>query len=100
VRYPTWPRRNLWRLSRRRSGCTRPAPPAEAVEGAVQPTYQIRVSGVDEAGGLATVDSFRQSAMEEGILDVELMDRPVPGEGEGEDGATDGKLDEGLKVSS
>jgi hypothetical protein len=37
--------------------------------------------------------------MEEGILDVELMDRPVPGEGE--DDANGGKLDdeaEGLVV--
>jgi hypothetical protein len=39
--------------------------------------------------------------VEEGILDVELMDRPVPGEGEGEDDANDGELDdeaEGLVV--
>jgi hypothetical protein len=36
------------------------------------------VSGVDETGGLAAVDSLRQSAMEEGILDVELMDRLTP----------------------
>jgi hypothetical protein len=39
--------------------------------------------------------------LEEGILDAELMDRPVPGEGEGEDGANGGELDdeaEGLVV--
>jgi hypothetical protein len=73
----------------------------EAVEGAVQPTDQIRTSFVDEAGGLAAVDSLRQSAVEEGILDIELMDRPVSGEGEGEDGANSVKLDdraEGLVV--
>jgi hypothetical protein len=63
----------------------------------VQPTDQIRVSGVDEAGGLAVVDSLRQSAMEKGILDVELMDRPVSGEGEGEDGTNDGELDGGAE---
>jgi hypothetical protein len=37
----------------------------------------------------------------EGILDIELMDRPVPGEGEGEDGSNGGELDdeaEGLVV--
>jgi hypothetical protein len=33
--------------------------------------------------------------MEEGVLDVELMDRPVPREGEGEDGADGGELDDG-----
>jgi hypothetical protein len=39
--------------------------------------------------------------VEEGILDIELMDRPVPREGEGEDGANGGELDdvaEGLVV--
>jgi hypothetical protein len=45
----------------------------------------------------ADLNSLRQSALEEGILDVELMDRPVPGE----DGSNDGELDdraEGLVV--
>jgi hypothetical protein len=32
--------------------------------------------------------------VEEGILDVELMDRPIPGEGEGEDGLNGGELDD------
>ena len=69
----------------------------EAIEGAVQPADQIRTGFVDEAGGLAAVDSLRQSAVEEGILDVELMNRPVPGE----NGANSGELDdraEGLVV--
>jgi hypothetical protein len=59
------------------------------------------VSGVDETGGLALVDRLRQGAMEEGILDIEVMDRSVSGEGEGEDGANGGELDdeaEGLVV--
>jgi hypothetical protein len=55
------------------------------------------MSFVDKAGGLAAVDSLCQSAMEEGILDVKLMDRPVPGEGEGEDGANSGELDDGAE---
>jgi hypothetical protein len=55
------------------------------------------MSGINEANGLATVDSLRQSAMEEGILVVELMDCPVLGEGEGEDGADGGELDDGAE---
>jgi hypothetical protein len=73
----------------------------EAVQGAVQPTNQIRTSGVNEVGGLAAVDSLRESAVEEGILDVELMDRQVPRAGEGEDDSNGDELDdeaEGLVV--
>jgi hypothetical protein len=55
------------------------------------------MSFVDEAGGLAAVDSLRQSAVEEGILDVELMDRSAPGEGEGEDGTNSGELNDGAE---
>jgi hypothetical protein len=55
------------------------------------------VSGIDEAGGLAAVHSLRQSAMEEGILDVELMDHPVLGEGEGENITNNGELDDGVE---
>jgi hypothetical protein len=51
------------------------------------------VSDIDKTGGLTTVYSLRQSAMEEGVLDVESMDRPVSGE----DSAN---LTTGLKVSS
>jgi hypothetical protein len=32
--------------------------------------------------------------MKEGVLDVELVDRPIPGEGEEEDGADGGELDD------
>jgi hypothetical protein len=53
------------------------------------------MSGVEEASGLATVNSLRQSAMEEGIFDIELMHRPVPGEREREDGSNGGELDNG-----
>jgi hypothetical protein len=35
--------------------------------------------------------------MEEGILDIELMDHPDSGEGEGEDGTNGGDLDDGAK---
>jgi hypothetical protein len=52
----------------------------EAVQGVVQPT---------------DLYSLRQSAVEEGILDVELMDRPVPGEGE--DCSNDDEHDDGAE---
>jgi hypothetical protein len=35
--------------------------------------------------------------VEEGILYVELMDCPVPGDGEGDDSANRGKLDDGVE---
>jgi hypothetical protein len=38
--------------------------------------------------------------VEELILDVELMDRPVLGKGKGDDGSNGDKLDDVLKVSS
>jgi hypothetical protein len=38
----------------------------------------------------------RQSVVEEGVLDVELMGRPVLGE----DGSNTGKLDDGVEVYS
>jgi hypothetical protein len=69
----------------------------EAVQGSVQLADQIQTIGFDEAGGLAAVNSLRQSAMEEGILEVELMDCLVVGEGEGEDGADNGKFDDGAE---
>jgi hypothetical protein len=75
----------------------------EAVQGAVQPVNQIRTSDIDKAGGLAVVDSLYRSVVEEGILDVELMDRLVAGDGEGADGSNGGKLNdviEGLVIYS
>jgi hypothetical protein len=69
------------------------------VQGAVQPADQVRASRVDKAGGLATVDRLCQSAVEEGVLDVELVDRLVLGDGEGTT-RTAANLTMGLKVSS
>jgi hypothetical protein len=36
--------------------------------------------------------------MEEGVLDIELVNRPVPGEGEGEDDTDSGELDNGADL--
>jgi hypothetical protein len=35
--------------------------------------------------------------MKEGVLDIELVDRPVPGEGGGEDGVGGGEHDDGAE---
>ena len=45
----------------------------------------LGAGGVDEAGGLETVDDLVESAMEEGILDVKLASIPIKGERDGED---------------
>jgi hypothetical protein len=69
----------------------------EVVHGAVQPTYQIQTREVNEASGLAAADSLCQSVVEEGILDIELMNRPVLGDGKGENGPDGGELDDGAE---
>jgi hypothetical protein len=52
----------------------------QAVEGLVEPTHQLRVRGVNEADRLRAVDGLGECAMEEGILDVELVHGPTPRE--------------------
>jgi hypothetical protein len=52
----------------------------------------IWASRVNKAGGLSVVDCLGKSAMQEGILDVELVNWPVSGESQAEDGADGGGL--------
>jgi hypothetical protein len=59
----------------------------------VQQTDMLGASGVDEAGGLATVDDLGELAVEEGVLDVELASLPFKGERDGEDDAYRGRFD-------
>jgi hypothetical protein len=42
----------------------------QAVEGLVEPVHQLRVCGVNKAGGLRAGDSLEECAVEKGILDV------------------------------
>jgi hypothetical protein len=58
----------------------------------VQATDQVRVSRVSEACGLAAEDCLGQSAMEEGILHVELRNGPVVGDSSGEHRANNGQF--------
>jgi hypothetical protein len=53
----------------------------------------LRVSRVNEAGGLATVDDLGELAVEEGVLDIELASLPFKGERDGEDDADRGRFD-------
>jgi hypothetical protein len=58
----------------------------------VQATDQVRVSRVSKACGLAAEDYLGQSAMEEGILHVELLNGPVVGDSSGEHHANNGQF--------
>jgi hypothetical protein len=40
----------------------------EAIEGLMEPTYIVRMMGVDKAGGLLTVNNLIEVAMKEGIF--------------------------------
>jgi hypothetical protein len=44
---------------------------------------QIMLSWVEESGGLCAVNCLSQHAMEESILDLELVDRPILVESKG-----------------
>jgi hypothetical protein len=64
----------------------------EAVERLVQTAHMLGTSVVDETRRLLAVDLLVKSAMEEGILDVELVNRPGTRDGDAEDGADRGWL--------
>jgi hypothetical protein len=73
----------------------------QAVEGPVEPAHQMRMHGVNEANGLRAVDDLGKCAMEEGIFDVELEHRPIPGDCQSQHSSDGGRLDdaEGLIVA-
>jgi hypothetical protein len=50
----------------------------QAVKGLVESAHQLRVRGVNEAGGLRAVDGLRECVVKEGVLDVELVHGPTP----------------------
>jgi hypothetical protein len=55
-------------------------------------TNQVGVSWIGETRGLAEVDSLSEGAMEEGILHIELLNRPVMGDTSGEHRAHGGRF--------
>jgi hypothetical protein len=55
-------------------------------------TNQVGVSWIGETRGLAAVDSLSEDAMEEGILHIELLNRPIMGDSSGEHRAHGGQF--------
>jgi hypothetical protein len=65
----------------------------ETIQREVKLTHHTRASGVDKAGGLTAVHRLGQSVVKEGILDVQLVDHPVPRE----DGLNYDELEDGAE---
>jgi hypothetical protein len=42
----------------------------QAIEGLVKTTHQLKVSGLNKAGGLVSVDRLIENVVEEGVIDV------------------------------
>jgi hypothetical protein len=82
------------------SDYTKPGGLLEIVEGLVELTDHVGVIRVDKPNGLGVVDHLRQGAMEEGVLHVELVDRPVLRQARARTVQTVVGLTTGLKVSS
>jgi hypothetical protein len=55
-------------------------------------TNQVGVSWIGETRGLAAVDSLSEGAMEEDILHIELLNRPVMRDSSGEYHAHSGRF--------
>jgi hypothetical protein len=73
----------------------------QAVEGLIEPAHQLRVRGVNEACGLRAVDGTIECAVEESVLDVELVHGPTPGDSQSQHSPDGGRLydeTEGLVV--
>jgi hypothetical protein len=69
----------------------------QAVEGLVESAHQLRVRGVNEAVGLRAVDDLGDCAVEEGVLDVKLVQGPTPGDSQCQHSPNGGRLDDGAE---
>jgi hypothetical protein len=52
----------------------------QAVEGLIELAHQLKVRRVNEADGLRAVDYLRECAMYEGVIDIEMVHGPTPGD--------------------
>jgi hypothetical protein len=69
----------------------------QAIEGHVELTHQLRVHRVNEAGGLRAVAGIGECAVEEGVLDVELVHGATPGDSQSQHSPNSGRLDDGAE---
>ena len=60
----------------------------------------VRVSRVNKARRLLTVDGLLQVSVKKGVLHIQLVDRPAPGSGDDEDDVDHRWLDDGAEVLS
>jgi len=66
----------------------------ETIERSLQETHMVRVSRVNKAWRLLTVDGLLQVSMKKSVLHVQLVDRLAPGSGDAEDDADRRRLDD------
>jgi hypothetical protein len=69
----------------------------QALEGLVELAHQLRMRRVNEADGLRAVDGLGECAMEEGVLDVELVHEPNLGDSQSQHSPDGGRLDDGAE---
>jgi hypothetical protein len=66
----------------------------QTIEGFVELAHQLRVSQVNEADGLRAVNRLRECAIEEGILNIELVHWPTPRDSQSQHSLDSGWLDD------
>jgi hypothetical protein len=69
----------------------------QTIQGLVEPTNKIWMSKVFESRWLGTVDCLDEHAMEKGILDIKLMDRPSARDCKRHHSTNCGRLDNGTE---
>lgn len=69
----------------------------ETIERLVETAHKVGLGGVNKAGGLSAVDCLLKCPMEEGILHIQLVNWPIAGDRQAEDGADCGRLDDGAE---
>jgi hypothetical protein len=62
-----------------------------AVEGLVEPAYQLRVCKVNEVSGLRAVDGLKECDVEQDVLDVELVHGSTPGDSQSQHSSNGGR---------
>lgn len=70
----------------------------ETVKGFVKTTDIVWKRSVNEARRLLTVDTLIESTMEEGVLNVKLMDQLVMGDSDGKNSMDNGQFDNWAKI--